>query len=114
MGLFFWAVSLLLPFIVTAMGLVFRFRPPQKMNMVYGYRTVRSMASKEAWDAAHEIGGRAWLIVGPALIIVTVVSNLVLPLAPEVLMMALMAFDLVCMIAPIPYVEKRLKEKFGK
>ncbi len=114
MGLFCWAVSLLIPLIITAMGLVMRFRPPKNINMLYGYRTARSMASREAWAAAHDIAGRIWLVIGPALTAVTVAANLALPLEPEVLLMILMALGLACVIAPIPYVETRLKEKFGK
>jgi uncharacterized membrane protein len=114
MGLFYWTVSLLLPVIITVMGLLMRFRPPKNINLLYGYRTARSMASPEAWAAAHYIAGRIWLGIGPALAAVTVTANLALPLEPEVLLMVLMALGLTCIIAPIPYVEKRLKEKFGK
>jgi uncharacterized membrane protein len=114
MGFFYWAVSLIIPVIITVMGLVMRFRPPKNINLLYGYRTARSMASPEAWAAAHDIAGRIWLAIGPALIAVTVAANLALPLESEVLLMILMALGLICIIAPIPYVEKRLKEKFGK
>jgi uncharacterized membrane protein len=72
------------------MGLVFRFRPPRKINSIYGYRTARSMASQEAWDAAHSLGGRVWLRLGPMLIVVTVTANLAMPLPPETLMMILL------------------------
>jgi uncharacterized membrane protein len=114
MELFFWIFGLLIPLVITVMGFAFTLRPPKKINYIYGYRTVRSMASKEAWDYAHSIGGSVWLKLGPALIVLTVTLKLTLPVPPEILALVLLVPDFAGLIAPIPYVEKKLKEKFGK
>ena len=114
MTLFFWISDLLLPAVVTAIGLLFTYHPPRRINMIYGYRTTRSMASQEAWDAAHRIDGRISLRVGPPLIAFAVLVKLLVPLPPETLSLALLPFSLAALIAPIPVVEKRLKAMAGK
>lgn len=114
MEFFFWITGLLIPFIMIIMGLVFMFRPPKKINSIYGYRTSHSMASQEAWNYAHVIAGRVWLVIGSILTAVTAAVKLIVIIPPEYLMLIILAADLVLLIAPIPYVEGRLKKQFGK
>jgi uncharacterized membrane protein len=110
MDVFFWVVDLLIPAAVAAIGLLFTYKPPRRINMIYGYRTARSTASQEAWDMAHRIYGRIMLRVGPPLILFVVLAKLLVPLPPEVLSLALLPFSFAALIVPIPVVEKRLKE----
>ena len=109
MTLFFWIFDLLLPAAVTAIGLLFTFRPPRRINAFYGYRTRRSMASQPAWDMAHRLYGRITLRAGPPLIAFAVLAKLLMPLPPETLSLALLPFSLAALVAPIPAVEKRLR-----
>ena len=109
MTLYFWIVDLLLPAVVTAIGLLLTYCPPRRINMIYGYRTRRSMASQEAWDEAHRLYGRICLRVGPALVAFAVLVKLLVPLPSEFLSLALITFSLAALIALIPVVEKRLK-----
>ncbi len=109
MTLFFWIVDLLIPIVVTAIGLLFTYRPPRRINRIYGYRTARSMASQEAWDEAHRLYGRIMLRVGPPLIVFVVLVKLLVPLPPEYLSLALLLFSFAALIVPIAVVEKRLK-----
>ena len=113
MTLFFWIVDLLLPAAVTAIGLLFTYRPPRRINMIVGYRTTRSMASQEAWDEAHRLYGRICLRAGPPLVAFVVLVKLLVPLPPEYLSLALLPFSFAALIAPIPVVEKRLKATEG-
>jgi len=109
MDIFSWIADLLIPLIVVAVGLLFTFRPPHRINAFYGYRTVRSTASQEAWDEAHRFYGHITLRVGPALVVFVVLAKLLVPLPPEVLTLVLLPFSFAAIIAPIPAVEKRLK-----
>jgi uncharacterized membrane protein len=109
MDVFFWIFDLLIPAAVTAIGLLFTFRPPHRINAFYGYRTTRSMASQEAWDMAHRLYGRIMLRVSPPLILFVVIVKLLAPLSPEILSLALLPFSFAALIVPIPVVEKRLK-----
>jgi len=44
--------------IFVAAGLVMRWKPPRRINHVYGYRTARSMADQESWDFAQAFSAR--------------------------------------------------------
>jgi uncharacterized membrane protein len=114
MELFFWITSLLFPFLMALMALLFIYRPPKRINALSGYRTARSMASQEAWDAAHAIGGRVWIKIAPCLAAAVVILRLAVPLPPEILALIAAFAGLAGFIAPIPYVEKKLEQKFGK
>lgn len=114
MDLFYWITALLFPFLMTLMGLLFIYRPPKRINALCGYRTARSMASKEAWKVAHAIGGRVWLKAAPCLAIIVVMLKLFVPLPPGILAVIAAGAGLAGFIAPIPYVERKLKERFGK
>lgn len=35
--------------------------PPSTPNSIYGYRTLRSMSSKEKWDVAQKEGGKSMM-----------------------------------------------------
>ena len=64
----FWVfmliMSLLIPCIMIGFGILFKHHPPKKINYIVGYRTARSMKSKETWDFAHRHSGRTWVICG--------------------------------------------------
>ena len=47
MPLFFGVVFFIL-------GLLFYFFPPKKINIIYGYKTSKSMQSQERWDFAQK------------------------------------------------------------
>ena len=55
---------LLIPAVLLAAGEWMVRRPPQKINGLVGYRTRRSMASREAWLFAQEYCGRLWRKLG--------------------------------------------------
>jgi len=109
MVLFFWIIDLLIPIVITGIGLLCRYKPPRRINAIYGYRTARSMASQEAWDTAHCLYGHIMLRVGPPLVAFVVLAKLLIPLPPEALSLVLLPFSLAALIVPIPMVEKRLK-----
>src|SRR5688572_16208810 len=45
------------------MGLIFYFRPPKKINGLYGYRTTRSMKNPENWHFANKLAPKYMFII---------------------------------------------------
>lgn len=43
------------------LSLIFYYRPPKKINGLYGYRTPRSMANQEVWDFANSLFNKLFL-----------------------------------------------------
>ncbi len=76
----FWSfmlcMDLLIPVTMLGFGAYFRKRSPGRINAVFGYRTARSMASREAWDHAHRRCGVIWLWSGVALLPLTIAAFL--------------------------------------
>ncbi len=112
MDIFFWIVDLLIPFTMIVLGLVFKKRPPKKINWVYGYRTTRSMKSQAAWDYAHKRIGGLWIKIGIALLLLITCSKLLEPIAKEYLSLIHAGLGIFALIIGIPIVEKELKDKF--
>lgn len=74
--IFMVCMNVLIPLAMVAFGAVFLRWPPDEINGVFGYRTVRSMASKEAWDFAHAYVGRLWVRVGLVMLAASVLAML--------------------------------------
>ena len=55
---------LLLPGVMLFLGYRWQQKPPSTINAAFGYRTRRSMSSKQAWDYAHRYCGRMWVKCG--------------------------------------------------
>ncbi len=54
----------LIDLMMIGFGLLFFRRSPESINAFFGYRTVRSMASPDAWAFAHRHFGKLSLILG--------------------------------------------------
>lgn len=72
MFIFLLIMDLLLPVIMIVMGRLWQKNPPKEINGLYGYRTARSMKSKESWDFAHRYYGKLWYYMGIVLTPLTV------------------------------------------
>lgn len=69
--------ALIGPIIFLLTGLFIYFRPPKKINYIYGLRTKTTMSSQKAWDKAHRYLPIVMLISAVTGIIVAVVYNVV-------------------------------------
>ena len=69
---------LLLPVAMLFLGYRWQQKPPSSINAVFGYRTRRSMSSKQAWDYAHRYCGRMWVRCGWFSAVFTVLSMILL------------------------------------
>ncbi|MFY0650908.1 MAG: SdpI family protein [Cyclobacteriaceae bacterium] len=45
---------------MTLFSAVYRFFPPKKINMLYGYRTNRSMKTQEIWNESNRFFSMLW------------------------------------------------------
>jgi len=102
------------PLLVIAItGLYVKNNPPKKINSLYGYRTKRSMKSKEAWDFAQVYSSDllfSWSLagmVGLALQIWLSPANGV----TSVTITSMIVLVLICG-GVMYFTEKELKEKF--
>lgn len=57
-------MALLIPCVMIGFGILFKNHSPQNINYIVGYRTARSMKSKETWDFAHRHFGQLWVTFG--------------------------------------------------
>lgn len=114
MTIFFWIVDLIIPVTMIVLGLVFKYKPPKKINWVYGYRTTRSMKSQKAWDYAHNRMGVLWLKIGSVLLIAYICSKLFMPITKEYLSLIHAGIGIIALFIGVPFVEKDLKVNFDK
>jgi uncharacterized membrane protein len=110
----FGSKDLLIPIIMILVGLLLKFKPPSKINCVYGYRTTRSMKSQKTWDYAQRRIGVLWLYIGVILYFVIIISMLFSPVSKEHLSFIHGSIGMIALIIGIPFVEKELKEKFDE
>ena len=114
-------VSVIFPIFMIAFGRWLSNNAPQDINYIVGYRTKRSMASKEAWDFANSTAGKYWTVTGmcclPVFIIIGVLVSFYLNnneidesrivyFFAGILLLQLIPFLLV-----IPYTESKLKRR---
>ncbi len=113
MDVFVWLITMLLPVMIFVMGLVFKLSPPRRINFLYGIRTQRSMASQEAWDAAHRMGGQLWSVTGAALAVLAAGALLVFG-ADIAVMFAVYGASFIGLFVPLGVIQHRLKRMFDE
>lgn len=73
--LFMLICTMILPICCIYYGNVFIKNPPE-MNVSKGYRTSKSMRSKDAWFFAHDLLGRIWRVLGFVLFVLSIAGML--------------------------------------
>ena len=119
--IFMLIVVLLVPLIMLVFGAVFVHRAPKKINFLFGYRTERSMKSKDTWRFAHRYIGHLWLWLGGILLPLTVALMLLfwfcLPQTEDAIGLYGMVIEVVQMGAlflSIPPTEAALRRTFDE
>lgn len=105
-----WLSDLILPLIMIVFGYVFSKKQPKNINYFIGYRTKRSMASKENWIYANKRISQIWFKLGWIVLILVLLVRLFIPADNEVLILINMFLGLIFIFAPIYVVEKELKK----
>ncbi len=116
--LFMLAMDLLIPGTMIGCGAHYSKNTPKEINRLSGYRTPRSMASREAWDFAHRLFGTIWLWCGVVLLPLSAVAFIPLLGASEGTVglwgTVLCGAQVLVMIATIPPVELALNARFDR
>ena len=62
MGFWFFmlAMNLIIPLSMIFLGKYFSKHAPGQINMLFGYRTARSMKNQDTWQFAHHVFGKLW------------------------------------------------------
>ncbi|MCA9765518.1 MAG: SdpI family protein [Carnobacterium sp.] len=104
-----WLVDLILPIIMIIFGYLFSKKQPKNINYFVGYRTKRSMTSKENWIYANRRFGQIWFKLGWIAFILVLLVRLFIPVEHETLTLINLCLALILILASIYVVEKELK-----
>ena len=109
------AVSLAIPVLLSLAGLWFRWKPA-RYGSSFGYRTLRSLRSRESWAFAQRLQARTYTVLGIVLAAVAAAVMLVFRSAePERLNAArnvLLIFDMAALLLTYIPIERQLKRHF--
>ncbi len=120
MGFWFFMLicDLLIPIILMIAGRMMWKHCPQKINMVYGYRTKRSMINTETWKFAHDYCGKLWWKLGFILLVLSVLVHIPFYGSNDdvigTLGVYISTIQLIVLITSIIPVEIALKKTFSK
>lgn len=107
-------INSLIPLIFILGGFITLKFPPKEINSLYGYRTARSMRSKEAWSAANRFASILMIAGGADLFFI----NLILywmGIKNEIIWAAVMLIGVIAISVIVYFLtEKFLKENFDE
>ena len=110
--------ALLIPLIMVLIGVIFTRRPPAERNLFAGYRTARSMKSKEAWDFANRYSGQLFFSYGIKALIASCIFLFLFRNQSNdfrgAAICGLCILQTIVVLLTIPPVEKTLKENFDE
>ncbi len=111
-----YVMTLLIPLLMLATGLVFSRWTPKSINYLIGYRTRRSMINQETWNFANRTMGRIWitwsllLLIPSGLVLFFLKTRVEQNLETWIVVLTLV--QLAVLILSIIPVERALKAKF--
>lgn len=94
-------------------GLLLLKFPPKKINGIYGYRTMRSIKSQEAWDFAQQYSSKRIIKWGVILIVISLIAYFI-PLSKNTSIFLGIALIIYGMSMPFVETENALKKKGEK
>ena len=114
--IYMFVMSLLMPVTLLLFGLYFRNKAPKNINIVFGYRTSRSMKNMDTWEFAHRYCGRIWCILGLVILLPTVLAQIPFFHSSEdiigIVGLIILALQTTTLITPIFLTEAALKKTF--
>lgn len=115
---FMFINTLLVPLAMILFGALFKQKAPSNINMLFGYRTKKSMQNPETWRFAHNYMGKLWYKYGFIMLLLTIVANLFTVNQNDNIMvtvgMVITFVQIILMMVPIYFVEKALKANFDE
>ncbi len=116
MKIFLFLITLLVPLIITIAGWFMHKHPPREVNWIIGYRTMRSMKSKEAWMFSQKKMGILWEKAGAVTLIVSAAVQVPFLFfsveTMSIVSLVLMFVQLAVLLASVFPVERALKKEF--
>jgi uncharacterized membrane protein len=104
-------IHLLVAFVFLALALVLYFFPARKINLIYGYRTARSMKNEETWKEGNQYSNRLFFKITAVTLITQLVTFIVLDGVTSLFIS--MGVYLAGIVLSLILTEKHLKGKFG-
>jgi len=98
--------------IVLLGGLIWKKYPPKKINLIYGYKTRRTMANQKVWDYANKVGAQMFIYVGSISALVSLICYTFFPTPLSILIGSVLV--LVWLGIGIYWCETKLNERFDK
>ena len=119
MWIFMLACNLLIPAVAIWYGRRFQRNPPGEPNAWFGYRTSRSMKSRDAWNFAQRKMGEVWGRWGLVMLPLAVLAQALTLLAPTAESMCMWSLapttaEVVLLLLSMIPVERALKENFDE
>ena len=119
MWLLMLACNLIVPAVAIWYGRRFQANPPREPNAWFGYRTTRSMKSRDAWDFAQRKMGEVWGRWGFVLLPLAVFAQALTLLCPTAESMCLWSLpitvvEVVALLLSMIPVEQALKVNFDE
>jgi len=62
----FASMSIFFGIILISIGILFKVKPPESINSIYGFRTPSSMKDQAHWDYAHQYSAKLSIYLGLA------------------------------------------------
>ncbi len=118
MDIRFALVTLILPALMEISGLIMMLHPPKTRNVLFGYRTKRSLLSQETWDFANYYGGTLYVYLGFYIIAVTLMTDIILKITgagrsiAATAAIVLVLVQALSFIFPVFFVEAKLRSEF--
>jgi uncharacterized membrane protein len=92
-------------------AILFKLKPPPRINHWYGYRTKRSMKSQVSWDAANRYSSKVFIYIVAAINLFQLCTYFLFD--GEMSLILSTAFMTIAVISMIPITERYLKNRFG-
>lgn len=116
--IFILITDVLIPITMIVFGKMFLNNIPEKINVVFGYRTSMSMKNESTWKFAHNYCGKIWYNIGKILLPLSIISMLFVIGKNEDAIGALggiiCAIQLIILIGSIPATEIAIRRVFYK
>ena len=114
--IFMFFCNMLVPLIMVIAGKMMWKKCPGKINIVYGYRTKRSMKNMDTWKFAHEHCGKLWWRIGWIMLAVSGIVHIPFIHSSEdaigTMGVVLCSVQLIVLLGSIIPTEVALKKKF--
>ena len=89
-------------------GLFLKHKPPEKINLIYGYRTFRSMKNADLWKKGNEFSAEIMIKHGLIMIFIGSLISLIFK-QPQNAILSIMGMMIFLIIIMVFRVERKLK-----